>query len=362
MDRVFQYDQKALSALRSSPQLAKNPRHFSHINISLMAAMKMLKHALKGVEKGRQKGSNPVEIMGLLVGKAEGKELFVFDVCPIPVEGSETRVIADEADLYLLEMMESLEKRRNEGFLGWYHSHPFDLTSFSHCFLSSVDVETQSTWQSTSPFWTALVVDPLRSLALKRPEIGAFRVFPSASSSSSSPSFFSSPFECPDGSLEPNQQKKITRWGMAHSRYYSLTISYFSSSLSFNCLESLTNKSFWAKILSSSSLEEKEYKETLEERIRRITDDLPPPEVALSKGKKVKRGHFGALEDSLDKAAQQSAQVAVDHWKGECCEFSKSFLFNFQRKLEEKRVSQVQKEAESMKLDEKEAKEDTEMS
>lgn len=68
-----------------------------------------MKHALSGVEKGRRAGTAPIEIMGLMVGKADGDTLVVMDACPLPVEGSETRVVADDAQVYMTKMMESLE-------------------------------------------------------------------------------------------------------------------------------------------------------------------------------------------------------------------------------------------------------------
>jgi COP9 signalosome complex subunit 5 len=57
-------------------------------------------------------------------------------------------------------------------------SHPFDLESYSHCHLSNTDVLTQQNWQMTAPMWTAVVIDPLRSIALQQPELGAYRVYP----------------------------------------------------------------------------------------------------------------------------------------------------------------------------------------
>lgn len=84
--------------------------------------MKMLKHSLLGVERGRQSaGGQPIEILGLMIGKASGREIIVLDACPLPVEGSETRVVADEAQIHMLELLESLEVRREESFIGWYH-------------------------------------------------------------------------------------------------------------------------------------------------------------------------------------------------------------------------------------------------
>ena len=56
-----------------------------------------------------------------MIGKADGDAIVVLDANPLPVEGSETRVVADDAQVYMLELMESMELRRKEGFIGWYH-------------------------------------------------------------------------------------------------------------------------------------------------------------------------------------------------------------------------------------------------
>ena len=59
-----------------------------------------------------------------MIGKASGESIVVLDACPLPVEGSETRVVADDAQVHMLELMDSMELRRKEGFVGWYHCFP----------------------------------------------------------------------------------------------------------------------------------------------------------------------------------------------------------------------------------------------
>lgn len=66
--------------------------------MSALAAMKMLKHSLAGVKKGRAKGGMPIEVMGLLIGKPEGETIVVLDAAPIPVEGIEYKV----SEMFLL--------------------------------------------------------------------------------------------------------------------------------------------------------------------------------------------------------------------------------------------------------------------
>jgi COP9 signalosome complex subunit 5 len=75
----------------------------------------------------------------------------------------------------MIQLGDSLEVSRKERFCGWYHTHPFDVDTNSHCFLSNQDISTQLQWQrSEDPNgnpWVAIVIDPLRSLAKGRPEL-----------------------------------------------------------------------------------------------------------------------------------------------------------------------------------------------
>lgn len=70
------------------------------------------------------------------------------DCFALPVEGTESRVVADDESVmaHMVKLSEQLQKTRNERFIGWYHSHPFDVEAHSHCFLSATDVSTQ--WQT----------------------------------------------------------------------------------------------------------------------------------------------------------------------------------------------------------------------
>ena len=59
----------------------------------------MVMHAKSGL--GRPNGD--VEIMGVLQGYPLGRTMYVMDVVPLPVEGTETRVNAGaEADEYMI--------------------------------------------------------------------------------------------------------------------------------------------------------------------------------------------------------------------------------------------------------------------
>ncbi|OMJ15141.1 COP9 signalosome complex subunit 5 [Smittium culicis] len=116
--------------------------------------------------------------MGLLLGKVLDNVMVVMDVFALPVEGTETRVNAhSDANEYMIQFLENSKKNRNgisvnrpENAIGWYHSHPG-----YGCWLSGIDVSTQSLNQTYQDPWLAIVVDPKRTLSSGKIDIGAFR-------------------------------------------------------------------------------------------------------------------------------------------------------------------------------------------
>lgn len=223
-DARYFYDAEQLQNLKNEAPWMKNPKHFKSVAVSPSAVMKIMMHCHSGVEKGIAKGGNPIEVMGILLGRPDPttpETLVVTDAFPLPIEGFETRVVADDENVvnHMIALGESLEITRKERFMGWYHSHPFDLGEHSHCFLSQTDLSTQLQWQRAedphgNPF-VAIVVDPLRSAHLGVPELKAFRAYPPE---------YNSPIsnECPDGSVEPVEHQRLELWGSCWNRYYEL--------------------------------------------------------------------------------------------------------------------------------------------
>ena len=170
--------------------------------------------------------------------------LIVTDAFPLPIEGFETRVIADDQNVvnHMISLNECLERSRKEKFMGWYHSHPFDLGEHSHCFLSQTDLSTQLQWQRAedphgNPF-VAIVLDPLRSQHVGTPQLKAFRAYPPE---------YQSPIanQCPDGSVEASEQTRLELWGSCWNRYYELSVEYYMSSTSRSILSDLTQNYLW---------------------------------------------------------------------------------------------------------------------
>jgi COP9 signalosome complex subunit 5 len=238
-----------------SPQYP-DPKYFKSVAISPTAVTKMMTHCQSGVDKGiASSGGNPVEVMGILLGRPDPdmpRTLVVTDAFPLPIEGFETRVVADDAVVqnHMIALGESIEQRHaglvgGEHFMGWYHSHPFDLVPHrSHCFLSQTDLSTQLQWQRAedphgNPF-VAIVVDPLKSNAVQAPVFKAFRAYP--------PEYASSvQHECPDGSVIHNEATRLEYWGSCYNRYYELSVQYFLSPISHQILTKLTKNYLWIR-------------------------------------------------------------------------------------------------------------------
>jgi len=283
--------------------------------------MKILKHALVGVDQGRKQGTNPIEILGLLLGKPSGDTIVVMDTYALPVKGDETRVIADDAGPYMTKIQDSLEQKRPENFVGWYHSHPFDVENYSHCHLSATDIQNQWLWQNQSPFWVAIVVDPLRSLAKQQPELGAFRCYP--------PSHTPPPNEVPDGTLVHDEEARARRWGISYNRYYQMNMQYFMSSLGSKMLDIMSRNNLWIRVLSSSSVMEPENRQRFAERVRKASDKLSSVDVSGGGGRLGYYGHRKkGKHDDFTEVTTSCAELAIEQCKGHSSQITKDVLFN----------------------------------
>lgn len=189
-----------------------------------------------------------IEVMGLMQGYVDGTTLVVTDAFRLPVEGTETRVNAqDEANEYLVEYLKLCrDQGRMENVIGWYHSHPG-----YGCWLSGIDVSTQAMQQTFNDPFVAIVVDPDRTISAGKVEIGAFRTYPDnykaldggagSSAAATADGFQSVPLN------------KADDFGAHSSRYYSLETEHFKSSLDAHLLDLLWNK-YWVQTLSQSPL------------------------------------------------------------------------------------------------------------
>lgn len=230
-DARYFFDEADQTRRRDERSWAQDPHYFQDVHISAVALIKMVMHARSG-------GS--IEVMGSIQGQIADHAFVVNDVFPLPVEGTETRVNAGaEGNEFMVQYnMECAKVARRENIIGWYHSHPG-----YGCWLSGIDVLTQSTHQMYEDPFLAIVVDPVRTMSSGKVEIGAFRTYPQNYK----------PLEEGPSEYQTIPLEKIEDFGVHSSRYYQLNLTYFKSSLDASLLDLLWNK-YWARTLSSSPL------------------------------------------------------------------------------------------------------------
>lgn len=134
------------------------------VQISSLSLLKMLKHGKAGI---------PMEVMGLMLGeKVDDYTITCVDVFSMPQHGTGASVEAID-DVFQQKMLEMLKQTdRMESVVGWYHSHP----GFG-CWLSQVDINTQTSFEQLDKRCAAVVIDPVQSVKGKV-VIDAFRLHP----------------------------------------------------------------------------------------------------------------------------------------------------------------------------------------
>ncbi|KAL8943798.1 MAG: hypothetical protein Q9211_000841 [Gyalolechia sp. 1 TL-2023] len=302
-DALYSYDEAEQKAISNERPWKDDPNHFKNVRISAVALLKMVMHARSG-------GS--LEIMGLMQGKIAGDTFVVTDAFRLPVEGTETRVNASaEADEYSAQYLQSCrDNGRLENAVGWYHSHPG-----YGCWLSGIDVSTQKLQQSFQDPFLAVVIDPDRTISAGKVEIGAFRTYPENYKPATNGG---------DDEYQTIPLNKIADFGAHASRYYSLEVSHYKSSLDSYLLELLWNK-YWVSTLSQSPLF------TNREYSSKQMLDLSQKIENAEKGLQVhaRGGPSTNVNDSqLDKIVRDSNKIAGEEITGLLAGDIKAKLFN----------------------------------
>eukprot|EP00008_Paramoeba_atlantica_P010742 CAMPEP_0201480590 /NCGR_PEP_ID=MMETSP0151_2-20130828/5045_1 /ASSEMBLY_ACC=CAM_ASM_000257 /TAXON_ID=200890 /ORGANISM="Paramoeba atlantica, Strain 621/1 / CCAP 1560/9" /LENGTH=336 /DNA_ID=CAMNT_0047862493 /DNA_START=113 /DNA_END=1123 /DNA_ORIENTATION=+ len=230
-DSIYKYDHQYDQMIRQQKPWKKDFHYFKKCKISAVALIKMVMHARSG---------GNLEIMGMLQGRIDGDSFIIMDAFAIPAEGIETRVDPGaEGFAYIVRYVTLQESvGRPEKTFGWYHSHPG-----YGCWLSGVDVATQSLHQDYEDPWLAIVVDPKRTMSSGKVDIGAFRTYPK----------HYTPPQSDTQDWQPIPQDKVEDFGTHNNRYYSLEVSFFKSSVDSHLLSLLWEK-YWINTLASSSL------------------------------------------------------------------------------------------------------------
>lgn len=301
-DALYNYDPAEQKAINDAKPWKSDPNFFKHVRISAVAMLKMVMHARSG-------GS--IEVMGIMLGYVRGDTFVVTDAMRLPVEGTETRVNAqDEANEYLVQFLERSRESGGqlENAVGWYHSHPG-----YGCWLSGIDVSTQATQQTFGDPFLAVVIDPDRTVSAGKVEIGAFRTYPEGYK--------------PDGGaggaggdgFQTIPLGKIEDFGAHSDRYYGLEVSHYKSTLDSRILESLWNK-YWVGTLSSSPLlTNRDYATNqIADLARKITEaELAKTGFGMGMVGKLKSERANTGEDErLEKLARASYKIAQEERMG----------------------------------------------
>ncbi|VDO04168.1 unnamed protein product [Rodentolepis nana] len=280
-DEFLKFNAEVHHSIINAHPWTKDPHYFKSIKISSVALLKMLIHAQSGHEK---------EIMGMLVGKVAHETIIVMDTFPLMVEGTEVRVNPQEqAYEFIVQQVESMERvGRREKVLGWYHSHPG-----YGCWLSGIDVSTQSSNQRYQEPFVAVVVDHIRTLSFGKVHVGAFRTYPEG---------YKPPDEGPQ-EYQSIPMEKIEDFGVHCRSYYPLEVSFFKSSIEKNIINMLWYK-YWLNSLSADAANAQE------NHLNKLTTDLAKKvENAASSVDRTSHDH-GALQEKLAQCAKDAAKLS----------------------------------------------------
>ncbi|KAF9184147.1 multicatalytic endopeptidase [Haplosporangium sp. Z 767] len=206
------------------------------VYISSLSLLKMLKHGRAGV---------PMEVMGLMLGEfVDDYTVRVIDVFAMPQSGTGVSVEAVDP-VFQTKMLDMLKQTgRPEMVVGWYHSHP----GFG-CWLSSVDVNTQQSFEQLNSRAVAVVVDPIQSVKGKV-VIDAFRLI--------NPQIATVGHEARQTTSNIGHLNKPSIQALIHGlnrHYYSIAINYRKNELEQKMLLNLHKKN-WTSGLTLTNFHE----------------------------------------------------------------------------------------------------------
>lgn len=300
VDNIFEFSESEQTAIRNAKPWEKDPHYFKEVKVSAVALIKMTMHARRG---------GNLEVMGLMQGHVDAHTFVVTDTFALPVEGTETRVNAQaQAYEYMTTYTDVCEQEgRKEKVLGWYHSHPG-----YGCWLSGIDVNTQTLNQQFQEPWVAIVIDPMRTMSAGKVEIGAFRTYPKG---------YKPPIEEQSASeYQSVPLHKIEDFGVHCKSYYALDVTFFKSSLDDQLLNSMFN-TYWINTLRNSPIfVNSDY---INSQISDLAGKIKQVERQTLRGERSK----DALE-KLDKAMQDAKTIAEELTNGLISMETKEALFS----------------------------------
>jgi len=237
-----------------TPSDSPTPDCSEKVHVSSLALLKMLKHGRAGV---------PMEVMGLMLGQfVDDYTINCVDVFAMPQSGTSVSVEAVDP-VFQTKMLDMLgQTGRGEMVVGWYHSHP----GFG-CWLSSTDINTQSSFEALNSRAVALVVDPIQSVKGKV-VIDCFRLI--------NPQLMMLGQEPRQTTSNIGHLNKPSIQALIHGlnrHYYSIVIDYRKNELEEQMLMNL-HKRNWTAGLTVDRFEEHQVKnESIVDRMLKLTED-----------------------------------------------------------------------------------------
>ena len=244
--------------------------------------------------------------------------MYVMDSFGLPVEATETRVNAGrEADDYMFaHLKKSKQVARAEGICGWYHSHPG-----YGCWLSGIDVNTQQNYQQIQDPAIAIVIDPKRTIAAGKVEIGCFRAY----KNDHAEKILQNYKQQTGSAIIPGE--KFNEFGLHAHKYYKLEHTFFKSGLDTTLLERLWNE-YWVHTLASSPLLSNQ--DIICKSVINIADKLSQ----IQASKSTQRGLLNSgsenkliEEEKFAPLAAEGSKVALGVSQGIIVEALKKFMF-----------------------------------
>merc|ERR1719394_1703391 len=204
-----------------------------------------------------------MEVMGLMLGQfVDDYTINCVDVFAMPQSGTSVSVEAVDP-VFQTKMLDMLQQTgRGEMVVGWYHSHP----GFG-CWLSSTDINTQSSFEALNSRAVALVVDPIQSVKGKV-VIDCFRLI--------NPQLMMLGQEPRQTTSNVGHLNKPSIQALIHGlnrHYYSIVIDYRKNELEEKMLMNL-HKRNWTSGLSLEKFEDHQLSnEDVVERMLKLTTD-----------------------------------------------------------------------------------------
>lgn len=241
---------------RESKEAVKDCKFFHDVYVTPRALLNMMNHSLTTTK----------EIMGYLAGHFKDHSYIVTDAIALPIEGTETRVTANDNSVWkAIEHFDDMNRMgRLERETGWYHSHPG-----LWCFFSNIDIQNHRLNQlGRGGCFIGLVIDPINTTSSGKLHLGAYSAIP-------------------DDRVEdkPIPDDILYKYGKMANAYYELGIVYFKTKTDDLVLKDIISRSYYQTISASPLDLNSKYigknAETAATQIKRINtsaqrdDDLP---------------------------------------------------------------------------------------